>query len=130
MEWAEDNNTDYIFGPPGNAVLEALMAEAADNLRFCHATSSEAKLSTFASFMYKAGSWQQSRKVAARLGCSLQPVAGETGMRQEVDIRYVVTSPRWLGAAPLGERLLTARANGEPDQAAQGTVGVGSNVMS
>src|ERR1700719_3706239 len=35
------------------------------------------------------------RKVVARLECSLQPDAGETtstGMRQEVDIRYVVTS--------------------------------------
>jgi Transposase DDE domain group 1 len=92
MEWADDNDTDYIFGLPGNAVLDALVAEAADNLRFCHATSSEAKLRTFVSFMYKAGSWQQSRKVVARLECSLQPVAGETGMRQEVDIRYVVTS--------------------------------------
>jgi hypothetical protein len=30
--------------------------------------------------------------VVARLECSLQPVAGETGMRQEVDVRYVVTS--------------------------------------
>jgi hypothetical protein len=30
--------------------------------------------------------------VVARLECSLQPVAGETGMRQEVDIRYVVIS--------------------------------------
>src|ERR1700760_4008598 len=42
--------------------------------------------------MYKAGSWQQPRKVVARLECSLQPVAGETGMRQEVDIRYIVAS--------------------------------------
>jgi Transposase DDE domain group 1 len=92
MEWAEDNNTDYIFGLAGNAVLDALVAEAADNLRFHHATRSEAKLRTFASFMYKAGSWQQPRKVVARLECSLQPVAGETGMRQEVDIRYIVTS--------------------------------------
>src|SRR5450631_3400845 len=47
MEWADDNDTDYIFGLPGNAVLDALVAEAADNLRFCHATSSEAKLRTF-----------------------------------------------------------------------------------
>ena len=30
--------------------------------------------------------------MVARLECSLQPVAGETGMRQEVDIRYIVTS--------------------------------------
>jgi hypothetical protein len=92
MDWADDNDTDYIFGLAGNAVLDALVAEAADDLRFCHATSSEPKLRSFMSFMYKAGSWQQPRKVVARLECSLQPVAGETGMRQEVDIRYIVTS--------------------------------------
>jgi len=92
MEWAEDNDADYIFGLAGNAALDAFVAEAADNLRFHHAVSSKVKLRTFASFMYKAGSWKRPRKVVARLECSLQPVAGETGMRQEVDIRYVVTS--------------------------------------
>ena len=46
---------------------------------------------TYASFRYQAGSWGRPRKVVARLECSLQPVAGETGMRQEIDIRYVVT---------------------------------------
>jgi hypothetical protein len=30
--------------------------------------------------------------VVARLECSLQPVAGETGMPQGIDIRYIVTS--------------------------------------
>jgi Transposase DDE domain group 1 len=34
--------------------------------------------------------WKRPRKVVARLECSLQP--GDNGMRQEVDIRYVVTS--------------------------------------
>jgi Transposase DDE domain group 1 len=43
MEWAEDNDTDYIFGLAGNAALDALVAEAADNLRFHHAMSSKAK---------------------------------------------------------------------------------------
>ena len=36
--------------------------------------------------------------MVARLECSLQPDGGEgtaTGMRQEVDIRYVVTSLGW-----------------------------------
>ena len=50
---------------------------------------------TYASFTYQAGSWTRPRKVVARLECSLQPDAGgttSTGMRQEVDIRYVVTS--------------------------------------
>jgi len=92
MEWAENNDADYIFGLAGNAVLDGLVAESADNLRFHHAISSEPKLRTFASFMYQAGSWNRPRRVVARLECSLQPEAGETGMRQEVDIRYVVTS--------------------------------------
>jgi hypothetical protein len=92
MEWAEDNDEDYIFGLAGNAVLDALVAETASYLRLHHAMSSKAKLRSFASVMYQAGSWKRPRKVVARLECSLQPVAGETGMRQEVDIRYVVTS--------------------------------------
>src|SRR5882757_7190137 len=92
MEWAEDNDEDYIFGLAGNAVLDALVAETASYLRLHHAMSSKAKLRTFASIMYQAGSWKRPRKVVARLECSLQPVAGETGMRQEVDVRYVVTS--------------------------------------
>jgi hypothetical protein len=92
MDWAEDNATDYIFGLAGNAPLDVLVAEAADNLRFHHVLSHKAKLRTFASFMYQATSWKRPRKVVARLECSLQPIAGETGLRQEVDIRYVVTS--------------------------------------
>jgi Transposase DDE domain group 1 len=92
MEWAENNDADYIFCLAGNAALDAHVAEVATNLRFHHAMSSKAKLRTFANFMYQAGSWKRPRKVVARIECSLQPVAGETGMRQEVDIRYVVTS--------------------------------------
>jgi hypothetical protein len=34
MDWAEDNGTDYIFGLAGNAALDAVVAEIADNLRF------------------------------------------------------------------------------------------------
>ena len=95
MEWAEENGIDYIFGLAGNAVLDALVAETAANLRFHHARSSEAKLRTYASVTYRAGSWARPRKVVARLECSLQPDARNDvapGMRQEVDIRYVVTS--------------------------------------
>src|ERR1700681_924907 len=95
LEWAEDDGCDYIFGLAGNATLDAQVAETADNLRFHHAKSSQTKLRTYASLTYQAGSWTRPRKVVARLECSLQPDAGEstsTGMRQEVDIRYVVTS--------------------------------------
>src|SRR5262249_16228195 len=76
MERAESDGTDYIFGLAGNAVLDALMAETADNLRFHHAASREAKLRTYASFFYRAGSWDRPRKVVARLECSLQPDTG------------------------------------------------------
>ena len=64
------------------------MAETADNLRFRHAKSNQAKLRTYASFFYQAGSWDRPRKVVARLECSLQSDGQEgpaTGMRQEVD---------------------------------------------
>jgi hypothetical protein len=43
MDWADDNDTDYIFGLAGNTALDALVAATAGNLRFCHAMSSEAK---------------------------------------------------------------------------------------
>jgi Transposase DDE domain group 1 len=95
MEWAENDGSDYIFGLAGNPALDALMAETADNLRFHHANSNQTKLRTYASFFYQAGSWDRPRKVVARLECSLQPDGQEStaiGMRQEVDIRYVVTS--------------------------------------
>ena len=62
MDWAEDNGTDYIFGLAGNAVLDTLAAETADNLRFHHAMSRKAKLRTFASFMYQASSWRAIRE--------------------------------------------------------------------
>jgi len=37
MEWAENNDADYIFGLAGNAALDAIVAEVAVNLRFHHA---------------------------------------------------------------------------------------------
>jgi Transposase DDE domain group 1 len=95
MEWAENNGADYVFGLQGNAVLDAIVAKTADNLRFHHAKSRKDKVRTYVSFTYQANSWKRPRKVVARLECSLQPDEGgttSTGMRQEVDIRYVVTS--------------------------------------
>ena len=62
MEWAENNDTDYIFGLAGNATLDAQVAEVATNLRFHHAMSSKPKLRTYASFTYQAGSWKRPRR--------------------------------------------------------------------
>jgi len=90
LAWAENNGAGYIFGLAGNTALDALVAETADHLRFHHLLGSEDKLRTYASFLYQAGSWSKPRRVIARLEVSLQPDDG--GLRQEVDIRYVVTS--------------------------------------
>ena len=90
MEWAEDNGVGYIFGFAGNSVLDGLVAETADHLRFRHALGTDDKLRGFESFFYQAKSWSRPRKIVARLEVSLQP--DDNGMRQALDIRYVVTS--------------------------------------
>jgi hypothetical protein len=90
MAWAESAGAPYIFGFAGNKVLDAKVAELAVHLRCRHALGSEEKLRTWTSFEYQAKSWDRPRRVIARLECSLRPDVG--GMRQEVDVRYVVTS--------------------------------------
>jgi hypothetical protein len=82
---------------------------------------SRTKLRTYASFTCQAGSWTRPRKVVARLECSLQPDGGDstsTGMHQEVDDRYVVTSLKGTAQHLYEDCLLPARADGKPDQAA------------
>jgi hypothetical protein len=92
MEWLEANDGHYIFGLGGNAALDAHVAGAAARLALDHLLGSEEKLRTYVSFEHQASSWKRPRTVVARLEASMQPVAGEDGMRQELDIRYVVTS--------------------------------------
>jgi hypothetical protein len=92
MEWVENNDIGYIFGLAGNNALDALAAETVNDLRLRHAASTEEKLRCYTSFEYQAASWSRPRRVIARIEASLQPNLKEGGMRQEVDIRYVVTS--------------------------------------
>jgi len=94
LAWAENDGADYIFGLAGNAALDAFVAETAVHLRLRHALGSDAKRRAYTSFEYRAKSWSKPRRVVARLEVSLQPDDRDPrgGMRQEVDIRYVVTS--------------------------------------
>jgi len=112
MEWAESNGVGYIFGFAGNTRLDALVAETADHLRFRHAAGSDAKLRTYESFEYRAKSWSKPRRMVARLEVSLQPDKDCDGMRQEVDIRYVVTSMEGR-AQHIYEDLYCARGQAE-----------------
>lgn len=82
MEWCEQQGVDYIFGFGGNAVLKAMTQEVADALCVERATSSAAKLRTFATLSYAAKGWNKQRRMAARIEAT----------RNGLDIRYVVTS--------------------------------------
>ncbi len=95
MDWCDDNGAGYIFGFAGNSVLESMVAEASDHLRFWHALSDAPKSRLYKVLEYKAGSWSTPRRVIARIEASLHPdptPADPQGMRQEIDVRYVVTS--------------------------------------
>jgi len=93
MDWAEDNDCGYIFGLPGNKVLDGFLTDAVDHLHVHHAAGSEEKLRRYESFKYQAGSWSHPRRVVARLEVSWQPDPKAPGcVRQELDVRYVVTS--------------------------------------
>ena len=95
MEWCDGNNAGYIFGFPGNSVLDAMVAETADHLRLRHALSDAPKSRCYKALWYKAGRWSAPRRVIARIEASMHPDPtpdNPQAMRQEIDIRYVVTS--------------------------------------
>ena len=67
LAWAESNGAGYIFAFAGNSVLDGLVAETAQTLRFRHALSTEDKMRCYASFEYQAKSWSKPRRIVARL---------------------------------------------------------------
>jgi len=95
MDWCDTNGVGYIFGFPGNSILDAIVADTARHLRFWHAASDQPKLRCYKALEYQAGSWLAPRRIIARIEVSLQPdpsPADPSGMRQATDVRYVVTS--------------------------------------
>jgi hypothetical protein len=82
MSWCEANGIDYIFGLAGNTVLAAVLHPAADALCVKRAVSQAAKLRRCSKLRYGAKSWDEPRRVIARLEAT----------RLGLDIRYVVTS--------------------------------------
>lgn len=95
MDWCDDNGTGYIFGLAGNAALDREVAQASEHLRFWHALSEAPKARLYKAFWHQSGSWSRPRRVIARIEASMQPAPTPTdpkAMRQEIDIRYVVTS--------------------------------------
>ena len=104
MAWCEANGVDYIFGLPGNAVLDRLVeagrrrcagaSRRGRRRRWCAAT---------AETRYGAKSWHCERRVAARIEASTQGL----------DIRYVVTNIARGSAEWLYDTLYCARGQAE-----------------
>ncbi len=95
LDWCDDNGIGYIFGLAGNSALHKEVAEISDHLRFWHAWSAEPKLRCYTSFEHRVGSWSGSRRIIARIEASMHPdptPADPQAVRQEIDVRYVVTS--------------------------------------
>jgi Transposase DDE domain group 1 len=95
MAWCDDNGIGYIFGLPGDAALVRKVADTSQQLRFMHAQSDVPKMRTYTSFEHQSSTWSQPRRVIARIEASMQPEPTEErpdAMRQEIDVRYIVTS--------------------------------------
>jgi hypothetical protein len=103
MAWCEANGVDYIFGLPGNAVLDRLVEAAADDVRVRRAEGEAPVVRRYAETSYGAKSWRCQRRVAARTE------ARTLGL----DIRYVVTNLTQGSAEWLYDTLYCARGQAE-----------------
>jgi Transposase DDE domain group 1 len=103
MAWCEANGIDYIFGLPGNAVLDRLVEPAADDVRVRRAEGEALVVRRHAETRYGAKSWRCERRVAARIEASTLGL----------DIRYVVTNLTHGSAQWLYDTLYCARGQAE-----------------
>ena len=103
MAWCEANAVDYIFGLPGNAVLNRLLEEVADDVRVRRAEAQAPVLRRYAETRYGAKSWGCERRVSARIEASTMGL----------DIRCVVTNIASGSAEWLYDTLYCARGQAE-----------------
>lgn len=111
MEWCDGNGIDYIFGLPGNAVLDRLVEPAADDVRVRRAEGQLATLRGFSETCYAAKSWDKERRVVARIEASASHE--DDMLRKGLDIRYVVTSLQEGDAEHIYETVYCARGQAE-----------------
>src|SRR6202049_3965777 len=57
MEWCDENDIDFVFGLPGNTVLDRLVDATADDIRTRRALDQKPCLRGFAETSYRAKSW-------------------------------------------------------------------------
>jgi DDE family transposase len=103
VEWCDENGIDFIFGLPGNAVLDRLVAEMADDIRTRRALDQKPCLRGFAETSYRAKSWHMDRRACARIEASTKGL----------DIRFLVTSIETGSTEHIYETLYCARGQAE-----------------
>jgi hypothetical protein len=103
MAWCEDNGVDYVFGLPGNPVLQRLVDATADDIRTRRALEHRPALRGYAETRYKAKSWKVERRVCARIE------ATALGL----DVRFVVTNLDSGSAEHLYDVIYCARGQAE-----------------
>ena len=120
MAWCEENGVDYIFGLPGAKPLARKVDEAADAIRTERAVVRQGRR---ARLCRDAAQGQILEPRAARR----RPHRGHRA-RARYPLRRHEHRPQ-LGGMDLRQSLLRARPDGEPDQAAQNAIGLGSNIL-
>jgi hypothetical protein len=103
MEWCDENGIDFIFGLPGNAVLDRAVDDTADDIRTRRALDQKLCLRGFAETSYRAKSWKRERRACARIEAT----------PKGLDIRFVVTSFETGSAEHIYEKLYCARGQAE-----------------
>src|SRR5713101_7216504 len=103
MAWCEENGIGFIFGLPGNTILDRLVDEAADDIRTRRALEQQSALRGFAETRYQAKSWNKERRVCARIEATTKGL----------DIRFVITSIHTGSAEHVYETLYCARGQAE-----------------
>ncbi len=102
-DWCEQNGVDYVFGQPGNRVLDRLVDEAADDIRTRRALDQKPALRGYAETRYQAKSWTIERRACARIE------ATTLGL----DIRFVVTNLTQGSAERIYDVIYCARGQAE-----------------
>jgi transposase InsO family protein len=103
MQWCEDNGIDYVFGLPGNRVLDRLVEESADDIRTRRALEQKPVLRGYVETRYKAKSWNSERRACARIEATTMGL----------DIRFVVTNLGGGSAEHVYDVIYCARGQAE-----------------
>jgi transposase InsO family protein len=103
MAWCAENGVDFIFGLPGNPVLDRRVEMAADDIRTRRAIDQKPCVRGYAETRYRAKSWNTDRRACARIEATTKGL----------DIRFVVTSVHTGSAAYVYDTLYCARGQAE-----------------